>query len=302
MMNPATKFILDNPRCAVFLRTGYGKTRITLDALEHDMVFGKTEKILVIAPKLVALDTWPKECEGYSFDPTVITGTREERLARLREDNNFFVIGVDNVAWLVETGEFDFDCVVIDESSKFKDPDSVRFHMLSQVTPYCRRVILLSGTPISNGIQNIWAQIFLLDGGARLGKEYVQFRDYYFYHEGSFRWVPYDNSESLILEHIKDICYNEESEEVEKIPMRNHIIRVKLDEDSRGIYNQMRLHFIYEWSKELSLTAPNVGVAMNKLLQICSGSAYVQTKPDPEKNETVRKVTPDPYKQDGRIA
>ena len=294
-MNKASQFILNNPRCCIFLRTGYGKTRIAIEAIELLRLLGKVQRVLIIAPKMVAMSTWPDELRRYDIFPNLIMGGKKERRAALhRTWLPYNIINVENIPWLIDTLDKPFsrikvsvddmqpiqdgfDCVIIDESSKFKSPTSARFHAIKDQIDEAGRVILMSGTPISNGIANIWSQIRLVDCGVRLGRSFYQFRNRYFYPDGRFKWSPFPDATQIIIDLISDICYSEHDESVVQVEEQKIGHMVELDKESKEIYNNVRQHFIYEWNSGLTLTAPNLGVAMGKMLQICSGSVYVKT-------------------------
>ena len=173
----ATEYIETHPIAAVLLDMGLGKTSITLTAL-NDLLFDRFEihKVIVIAPLRVARDTWPAEIEKWehlsSLVYSVAVGTEAERLAALRQRADIYIINRENVQWLVEASglPFDFDMVVVDELSSFKNHQSKRFRAMMKVRPRVERIIGLTGTPSSNGLMDLWAEFKLLDMGKRLGK------------------------------------------------------------------------------------------------------------------------------------
>ena len=183
----AVDFIETHPEAAVLLECGLGKTSITLTAL-NDLMFDKFEvrKVLIIAPIRVCKNSWAAEIakwdhlEGLNY--SLVLGSREQRLAALRQKADLYIINRENVQWLIESSgmPFDFDMVVIDELSSFKNHQSKRFKALRKVRPFVKRIVGLTGTPCSNGLMDLWAQFRLLDKGERLGKRIGQYRDAYF--------------------------------------------------------------------------------------------------------------------------
>ena len=164
-------------------------------------------KVLVISPLRVARDTWPAEVDKWDhlvdLDVSVIVGTVKERTAAINRSAMIYVVNRENVKWLIEYYEknglrWDFDCIVIDELSSFKNYQSQRFKWLRKVRPFVKRWIGLTGTPTSNGLMDLWAEIGILDGGERLGRFIGRYRDAYF-KAGSmnpatgvvFSYVPY---------------------------------------------------------------------------------------------------------------
>lgn len=160
----ASEFILEHPVCCLMLDMGLGKTVITLTAL-WELVLDRFDvsRILVIAPKRVAEDTWPKEIakwehlSGLSF--SLVLGSRADREAALRKRAFIYIINRENVAWLVENYRWDFDMVVIDELSSFKSNKAERFKAMKRVRPKVSRIIGLTGTPAPNSLLDLWPQM-----------------------------------------------------------------------------------------------------------------------------------------------
>jgi len=169
----AQNFILKNTTAAVFLDMGLGKTVITLSAIwELTLDRFDVSKTLIIAPLRVARDTWPNELKKWQslkgLKMSVIVGSMKERLAALNAKADIYVVNRENVEWLVENCKWDFDMVVIDELSSFKNGKAKRFKALKKVRPFVRRIVGLTGTPSPNGLMDLWAEIGILDMGKRL--------------------------------------------------------------------------------------------------------------------------------------
>ena len=168
-------FILNHPASGCFLDMGCGKTVSTLTAINRLMYEDlEVSKVLVIAPKRVAEDTWTKEVEKWDhlkhLRVSKVLGTERQRKEALRKEADIYVINRENVCWLVAQyrGSLPFDMLVIDELSSFKNPKAQRFKALRLVRPQIDRVVGLTGTPAPNGLCDIWSQIYLLDQGERL--------------------------------------------------------------------------------------------------------------------------------------
>ncbi len=212
----AKNFILTHPACCLMLDMGLGKTIITLTAL-WILALDSFEvgKILVIAPKRVAEDTWPKEINkwehltGLSF--TLVLGSKKQREDALERKSSIYIINRENVKWLVENRDWDFDTVVIDELSSFKSNKAQRFKALKKVRSRIQRVIGLTGTPAPNSLLDLWPQIYLIDMGQRLGRFIGGYRDKFFKPDKRNREVIYsyklrEGSDEKIYELISDIC------------------------------------------------------------------------------------------------
>jgi hypothetical protein len=190
-MHPYQRFsvesILKNPSCGLFLDMGLGKTVSTLTAI-NVLIYERFEvsRVLVIAPKRVARDTWADEVRNWEhlrhLRVAVAVGDARTRVRALQSTADVYCINRENVPWMVAHfgGKLPFDCLVIDELSSFKNNDTVRFKALRKVRPFFKRVIGLTGTPVPNGYMDLWAQIYLLDGGKRLGEFITHYRDRFF--------------------------------------------------------------------------------------------------------------------------
>ena len=247
-------------------------------------------KALVIAPLRVARDTWPAEVEKWdhlsALDVSVIIGTAKERTAAVNHSAMIYVVNRENVKWLVEYYEknglrWDFDCIVIDELSGFKNYQSQRFKYLRKVRPFVKRWIGLTGTPTSNGLMDLWAEIGILDGGERLGRFIGRFRDAYF-KAGSmnpstgvvFSYVPRPGAEEQIYEKISDMTISMKALDYLDMPecvYVNH--EVELNTQERKLYDQLKKDLIIPL-EDGDIDAANAASLSNKLLQMSNGAVY----------------------------
>ena len=179
--------IISDPHLGLFLDMGLGKTVITLTGL-HSLkyYYWRIRKVLIIAPKKVAESTWSKEAAKWNhlknLRISVALGTAKQRLAALEVDADIYIINRENTQWLVEYygHNWPFDVVVLDESSSFKNHQAKRFKALKAMLPRINRLIELTGTPSPKGLIDLWAQLYLLDGGKRLGRTISVYRDMFF--------------------------------------------------------------------------------------------------------------------------
>ena len=247
-------------------------------------------KVLVIAPLRVARDTWTAEVEKWdhlsALDVSVIIGTAKERTAAINHSAMIYVVNRENVKWLVEYYEknglrWDFDCIVIDELSGFKNYQSQRFKYLRKVRPFVKRWIGLTGTPTSNGLMDLWAEIGILDGGERLGRFIGRFRDAYF-KAGSmnpstgvvFSYVPRPEAEEQIYEKISDMTISMKALDYLDMPecvYVNH--EVELNSQERKLYDQLKKDLIIPL-EDGDIDAANAASLSNKLLQMSNGAVY----------------------------
>lgn len=281
----ATERILQQKRVGLFLDMGLGKTVITLTAIKELIEDFAIWKVLVIAPKRVAEDTWSREHEKWDHLSELriskVLGTPAQRMKALKAEADIYVIGRDNVKWLVELmgKSWPFDMVVIDELSSFKNPSAQRFKALRKVIPASDRVVGLTGTPSPNGLMDLWAEIYLLDRGERLGTTISAYREKYF-RAGArngfivYKWEPYSYSQKEIERKISDICMSMSAEDYLELPERiDNEIKIRLSEKEMKQYNQMERDQLLRIDDE-TVVALNAAAVMNKLLQMANGSVY----------------------------
>lgn len=282
--------IIYNRAVGLFLDMGLGKTVITLSAI-HDLRYNRWEvaKPLIIAPKKVAEATWNTEAQKWDHLRKMrivpVLGTLQQRLRALATPADAYIINRENVTWLVEhfKNEWPFDMVVLDESSSFKNPSSKRFKSLKLVRSRIRRIVELTGTPSSNGLEDLWAQVYLLDGGARLGKTMGAYRDRYFIpgkrnRTTIFSYTPKDGSFEMIKNAISDICISMKAEDYITLPdVLHNDIPVMLDAPAAKAYHQLETDLLLQID-ENTITAGTAGVLTGKLLQLCNGAIYDENK------------------------
>src|SRR3712207_2165764 len=263
---------------------GLGKTVVTLTAIQklmHD--YFDIIRVLVIAPLRVAEDTWSSETEKWDhlkyLKISKVLGTEKERVAALTTTADIYVINRENVVWLVKYygRNWPFDMVVIDELSSFKSPKSQRFKALRKVKP--KKIVGLTGTPAPNGLMDLWSEIYLLDGGARLGKTITGYRERYFNPDKRnqnviFSYKPKEGAKEHIYEKLKDICVSMKAEDYLKLPKRiDNKIKVKLSKTAMDKYKQLEKELLLPL-KDSDIVANNAAVLTNKLLQMANGAVY----------------------------
>lgn len=259
---------------------------ITLTAI-HDLKYFRwcIRKALIIAPKKVAEKTWSNEAAKWGhlsrLRISVALGSLQQRVAALEAPADIYVINRENTQWLVEYygHNWPFDVVVLDESSSFKNHQAKRFRALKAVRPKINRLIELTGTPSPHGLTDLWAQIFLLDGGKRLGRTVSVYREMYFVPDKRsrttiFSYAPRDGAEEEIYKQISDICISMKAEDYLQLPeLVYEDIPVALDPAAKRAYDRMERDMLLEVEDEL-ITAATAAALTGKLLQLCNGAVY----------------------------
>lgn len=284
------EWIKSNRKCAIWAGVGLGKTATTLTAINGLLQENNThvhssliDKVLIIAPLRVAKYVWPVEITKWEhlsgLTCTVIRGTATQRKKLLNSPAPIHIINKEMVQWLVgemsDRKEWPYDCVVIDESSAFKNPRSQRFKFLKKANHRITRMIQLSGTPASNGLLDVWSQMYLLDNGDRLGRTFTVYKDIYFDSDYmGYNWTLKQGSKERIYEKIKDKCLTLKKEDYLELPPCNkNIIMLTMADDFARRYKELEREFILVMENE-AVTAQQAGVLSNKLLQFCGGAVY----------------------------
>lgn len=284
----ATDFILNQSICCLMLDMGLGKTVITLTALwQLALDSFDVSRVLVIAPKRVAEDTWPKELAkwehltGLTF--SLVLGSAAERKAALQRKAFLYIINRENVAWLVKNHYWDFDMVVIDELSSFKSNKAERFKAMKKVRPTVTRIVGLTGTPAPNTLLDLWPQMYLMDMGQRLGRFIGGFRDRFFLpdkrnREIIYSYKPREGAEDAIYALISDICISMKAADYLDMPERiDNRIEVFMSPKERKLYDDFQKDMVLSIGDE-QLDAANAAALSNKLLQMANGAVYGEDK------------------------
>ena len=282
----AIDYIETHPVASIFLDMGLGKTSITLTAISN-LLFDSFEvhKVLVIAPLRVARDTWTAEVEKWDhlkdLRCSVAVGTVAERKAALLRQSDIYIINRENIGWLIEESgiPFDFDMVVIDELSSFKNHNTKRFKSLLKVRPKVSRIVGLTGTPASNGLMDLWAEFRILDMGQRLGRFITKYRTDYFMPDKRngqviYSYKPLPFAEKAIYEKIGDITISMKSTDHLNMPeLISSEYEVHLSEDERKRYDELKQDLVLSIG-DGEITASNAASLSGKLSQMANGAIY----------------------------
>lgn len=282
----AIDYIETHPVAAVLLDMGLGKTSITLTAL-NNLLFDcfEVHRILVIAPLRVARYTWSDEISKWEHLQnllySVVVGTASERKAALALPADIYIINRENVPWLMEGSgyPFDFDMVVVDELSSFKNHQSKRFRSLMKVRPKIKRIVGLTGTPSSNGLMDLFAEFRLLDMGERLGRFIGQYRAACFIPDKRngqivFSYKPLPGAEKQIYRKISDITISMKSTDHLIMPeLVNSRCIAHLSEQEQKRYEELKQDLVLQLP-DGDITAANAASLSGKLCQMANGAVY----------------------------
>ena len=267
------------PSVGLFMEMGLGKTTTTLSIIKEAKL-----PTLIVAPKLIAETVWLQEAKKWEhlkdLKISLISGSPTERWRALNNPTDIMVIGIDNFPWLVDVlPKWPFKMLVLDESSRWKDPSTKRFKALKKVVRLHERRIILTGTPTPNSIGDLWAQVAILDLGERLGKTLTSFRNEYMYPASFrghvvFKWEAKPGAQKIIENKIQDICFSLRAQDYLNMPDKRTVDHT-IPWACRTPYDKMRKDMVLEVGED-TLTAATAAVLANKLRQITAGAVYTE--------------------------
>jgi SNF2 family DNA or RNA helicase len=279
----ALEIIKDKKQYGIFFDMGVGKTALMLSLIEY-LAFDKLEvsNVLIIAPASVAnkLTVWQDEIQKWDnfsfFDYHDLSGSRKKRIEKVENNKPSITIMSDALVtwWYEEYGHMQmFDMIIIDESSRFKSAKAKKFKKLAKMISLAsHRVYLLSGTPVPNGWEDIWAQMYLLDKGERLGKSYWKFLDNYFVTYGYKRMLTKANKDYL-MELIKDMCVFASSDNIKLPKLKEEKIYLEFSPDKQEVFKKFKKEYVLNYDNE-QITVLSKQILINKCLQLSNGCIY----------------------------
>lgn len=282
----AIRWILEHPYCGLFMEMGLGKSVCTLTAIQQmvdDMWIGR---VLVVAPKKVAESTWSDEVAKWGhldLRVSVVMGTPAQRLAALAVPAHLYVISRDSVVWLQQLDKskrHNFDMIVLDELTSFKNPSSQRFKAMKKLRREASRVVGLTGTPAPNSLLDLWGQVYCLDGGERLGPFVTKYRTQYFdmvvKNNIPIKVWPKRGSEEAIMEKIEDICFSLKAADYLTLPdIIYRDVSVSMPESLMVRYRKFARDYVDKFCPSgKQITAANAASLINKLAQFANGCVY----------------------------
>ncbi|MDD3971350.1 MAG: DEAD/DEAH box helicase [Clostridia bacterium] len=271
-------------RYGIFFTMGAGKTSTMLSLIDY-LVFEsmEVEKILIIAPSTVInkAKVWQKEIKKWKnfhfFDFIELNGSPDDRIKKKETSLNTIALMSDGlVSWYKNTYKNldDFDMIIIDESSRFKSHKSEKFKALSKMVKDRHRVYLLSGTPMPNGYQDLWSQMYLLDGGKRMDDNYYRFIQKYAYYINDYKFVFLKDTKEYLGDKVSDICMFSDGSDIKLPEKEEHLIMLKWSDEKHNIYKNFRKHYVLELENG-DLSVLSITALLNKSLQLANGCVYL---------------------------
>jgi len=278
----ASDFIINKKRCQLWLDCGLGKSVTTLTAITDLLDSFSVSRVLVIAPLRVANSVWKQEARNWAhlnhLVVSVCTGSEKSRMQALQAQADVYVINRENVSWLCDLYQkrWPFDCVIIDEASSFKSASSQRFKSLKRILPQTTHLVMLTGTPSPNGLLDLWAQTYLVDSGAALGKTMTTYKQRFFESDYmGYKFSPREGANEKIQALIADYTLSMKAEDYLDMPdYVPSVLSVQLDKKALAAYEDFENQLFLEMNGH-DIEAQSAAVLANKLLQFANGAMYV---------------------------
>lgn len=275
----AIKWLVTKPQSGLFFDPGLGKTICALQAFDIRRSRGLSDKLLVIAPLLVAKHVWANEIEkwGLRLKVVVLHGSKKEQL--VRTDADVYVLNYDGLEWFtrqLEPKRWRKATLVFDESSKIKSTRTARFRHVKQLLPIFPYRHILTGSPVPNSLLDLFGQVYVLDQGQALGRFITHYRAQYFNQSGygGYEWKIKPQAAEQIYEKIKPLVLRIDAQDVIKLPKLVRVpLTVELPAEARAVYDDLERDFITQL-RDGVIVARNAGVLSGKLRQVASGGIY----------------------------
>lgn len=283
-----------HPKNFLWLFMGAGKTVITLSTIAHLKAHGVIRAALVLAPLRVATSVWAQEAQSWEHTRhlkfSIIVGTPDERMRAITRPADVYVVNYENVAWLSTQLQhyyvrhntlLPFDMLVIDESTKMKNPEAKRMQAIAPLLPYFWYRTGLTGTPATNGLEDLFGQFLVIDNGERLGTSFKDYQDNYFekQDQNGYKYRVTPEGERFIHHRVSDIVLEMKRDDYIKLPpLIINDIYVDLKPRHRAQYEQLEMQLFAELDSGTELEVMNEASKSNKCLQFSNGAVYTNTE------------------------
>ena len=293
----AISFLLANQCSALFLDPGLGKTSISLSVIRILKNASRSKGVLIVAPVRVCYSVWPDEVlKWYKFNDLTHTILHDKNKESIwDEQKDIYLINGEGLAWLhkelldgLSKGKkCPFNVLFVDESTKFKNHESIRFELLTDMLPLFKRRHIMTGTPSPKSLLDLWSQLYIVDEGKTLGKNYYEFRNKYFETDdwNKYQWFVKDFAEEKIQELVAPLVLEMSAEDYLDIPsLIYNNIDVLLPKQAEKYYKQMEKEFFITLD-DMEASAKAKVQAQMKCHQIANGNVYEDIPEDLTEDE-----------------
>jgi SNF2 family DNA or RNA helicase len=278
---PAVAHLLRQPHGGLLMDPGTGKTLCVLTGF-HELKRRKlVDRMLVVAPRIVAHEVWPAEIVKWKlpYEYIVLHGSNKERLLQTQgERSDIWIINYDGLQWLFDVIEFKWWkrerwWIVFDESTRIKNTGTARFKNLKQYLPLFARRTILTGTPSPNRLQDLFGQVYACDLGERLGRFITQYRRRFFFPMG-YDWQIQPDAEDKIYKVLDGLFYRVSDKVLGLKPLERVPVYVTLPDKARKLYDDLASSFVVKIKRGVKIKAVNEAVLGMKLRQVANGRVY----------------------------
>jgi len=290
----AVNHVLEHPHSFLWLFLGAGKTVIGLTAFSELQRQGFARGMLVLGPLRVVQAVWVQEARKWDHLKrlrfSLVHGTPEARIRALFRPADVYLMNYENLPWLAAQLQhyclranraLPFDVLLADESTKLKNAATKRMEALVPLLRYFRWRIGLTGTPASNGLEDLFGQFLVIDGGKRLGIDYEDYLRRFFQPEGygGYKYTATPEGEREISRRVSDVVLQMNQEDYLKLPkLITQDLFTELPERHRAAYDALENELFVELDNGEVLEVANEAAKVNKLLQVSNGAAYTDTE------------------------
>jgi SNF2 family DNA or RNA helicase len=279
-------FIKSGEDSLIAADVGTGKTVISATAMVDDLEAGNISRALILAPTLVATDTWPKEFQEWehlsNYPVAIAHGTSKAREAAFKSDAPFVVMNYENLGWMCEQyprkrgkSSLPFDCITYDEVDKLKNVSGKRYKAFRNYVKDFRKRIGMSGTLIPNRLEEIWGSTYLVDAGQSFGRSFYKWREENFYATdyNQHNWEPFEETYREVLSILADLAYRLEAKGLPEVVMEEPY-RMSFPADIAKLYKQLKREYIVEFDDK-KVSGETAAIISGKLRQMAAGFSYV---------------------------
>ena len=239
---------------------------------------------LVLAPRSLLRNVWANDCRKFTPHLTTSVADAANRDKAFAAKADIYVTNIDAAVWLAKQPKSffaKFDELIIDESDAYKHHTSSRSKSVMKIAKYFKERKLMTGTPNTNSITDVWHQAMILDGGTRLGNSFYKFRDTVCQptqvgrSAQMVKWHDKEGAEEAVFGLLADIVMRHKFEDCVDIPANHkYTLDYELTPKQLAAYLQMETTAMLTLTKGGGLNAVNAAAVMTKLLQISSGAVY----------------------------
>lgn len=295
-------FVKNELGAGVFADPGLGKTAMALSIIEQLRWFGVAKRVLIIAPLRVATRQWPLEINkwGFDFTTSILHGTPKQREVALKQPAEIYTINPEGLLCFLDKVQPrpQFDLVIVDESTKFKNFTARRYYALKHLLKETPKRIILTGTPAANCLSDLFAQIFIIDDGRALGKTLGYFRSRYMTKGGfmNYDWLFREEREDQIHKAIADLVIRMDAGDHLDLPKRVwNKVWIDLPPQIKKEYDRLERELFFKLANGENVIASGGGGLYAKCRGLANGGVYEKEELSPRITHQIHEAKTDAF-------